>query len=88
VTAPQALLHTFLDGDTMMLRIIQQGQVWQWALSLQDITTITATIAEWQQHTMARMAQQWTSEAIVNQINAREAASLEALRREAEEDTP
>ena len=70
---PDALIHTFLDGPTMMLRVIAQGQVWQWALALHEITTMEATLAAWKQAT------------IVAQINAREAASLEDLRRQAED---
>lgn len=85
MTAPEALVHTFLDGDTLMLRVISQGQVWQWALSLADITAISAAIAAWQQQTMARIAQRWTAEDLVQQINASEAAPRAQRRREVEE---
>jgi hypothetical protein len=80
------LIHTFLDGETMMLRVIWHGQVLQFALSLAEITNMTATIADWQRVTMQAIAAAWApeqGEQIVAAINARERASLEALRSEA-----
>ena len=56
---PDALIHTFLDGHTLMLRVIVQGQVWQWALTLHEITTLEATLAAWKQATMQAMVEQW-----------------------------
>lgn len=54
-------------------------------------TTAPGTQRCWEaaaQAVRAQCTQRWTAEDIVQQINAREAASLEALRREAEEATP
>ena len=81
---PDVLIHTFLDGETMMLRVIWHGQVLQFALSMAEITSMTATITAWQKHTMARIAEQWTAEAIVEQINHNERAELEVFRRQVE----
>ena len=46
---PEALLHTFVDGTTLLLRVIWQGQVWQWALTPSESATLAAAIDTWRQ---------------------------------------
>lgn len=44
----EGLVHTFISDNEFMLRVLWQGQVWQWSLSTREIDNLKATVEAWE----------------------------------------